>query len=52
MEEEELNKLEPGHDWWDDLPEEVKQNINEGIADVEAGRVMSSEEFWRRLKAG
>jgi predicted transcriptional regulator len=21
-----------------------------GIADVEAGRVMSSEEFWRRVK--
>jgi len=49
---EELQNLEPEHDWWDDLSEDQKQNILKGIADIEAGRVMLSEEFWRRLKGG
>jgi hypothetical protein len=51
--EEELNNTEQtDHDWWNDLSDVVKQNINEGIADVKAGRVVSSEEFWRSLKNG
>ena len=44
------NDTKPGHDWWDDLSEAQQQQINEGIADAEAGRVITSEEFWRRLK--
>ena len=47
MEEE---KEEP-KDWWDELSESQKQHINEGLADVENGRVMSSAEFWDRLKS-
>ncbi len=39
-----------GGDWWDDLTDAQKEEINQGIADADAGRVISSEEFWRRLK--
>jgi hypothetical protein len=39
-----------GGDWWDDLTDAQKDEINEGIADADAGRVISSEEFWHRLK--
>jgi hypothetical protein len=39
-------------DWWEELTEVQKQQINEGLEDAENGRVISSEEFWRRLKSG
>jgi hypothetical protein len=45
-----LRNAKPDHDWWDDLSDTQKQEINEGIADAEAGRVITSEEFWSRLK--
>ena len=37
-------------DWWDDLSENQKRHINEGLVDVRNGRVMSSEVFWKKLK--
>jgi hypothetical protein len=37
-------------DWWDDLSENQKRHINEGLADARNGRVMSSETFWKKLK--
>jgi len=39
-------------DWWDDLSENQKKHINEGLADAENGRVMSSGVFWDKLKNG
>ena len=39
-------------DWWDDLSENQKRQINEGLEDVRNGRVMSSEIFWKKLKNG
>jgi hypothetical protein len=39
-------------DWWDDLTEGQKQRVNEGLTDEENGRVISSGEFWKRLKNG
>ncbi len=39
-------------DWWDDLTENQKNHINQGLADAENGRVMSSEVFWNKLKNG
>ena len=45
-----LRNTKSEHDWWDDLSDSQKQEINEGIADAEAGRVITSEEFWSRLK--
>jgi predicted transcriptional regulator len=38
-------------DWWDELTESQKQQIQEGLEDVEKGRVMTSAEFWERLKS-
>jgi hypothetical protein len=38
-------------DWWDDLSESQKRHIEEGIDDIENGREISSEEFWKRLKS-
>jgi len=38
------------NDWWDDLSESQRQSINEGIKDVEEGRVISSEKFWEIVK--
>jgi hypothetical protein len=37
-------------DWWDELSESQKAQINEGLHDAKNGRTMSSEEFWWRLK--
>lgn len=39
-------------DWWDDLTENQKQHIDEGLSDAENGRVHSSSVFWDRLKNG
>jgi len=39
-------------DWWETLSDTEKQHINEGIADEENGRVISSAEFWQNLKNG
>jgi len=39
-------------DWWENLSDTEKQHINEGIADEENGRVISSAEFWQNLKNG
>lgn len=37
-------------DGWDELPESHKVEIEKGLADLEKGNVISSAEFWRRLK--
>ena len=37
-------------DFWDELPESHKIEIQKGLDDIEKGNVMSSEEFWKRLK--
>jgi len=47
-----LKDSRPETDWWDDLTENQKQHINRGLADAENGRVMSSPEFWNKLKNG
>jgi len=47
MEENEEKKP----DWWDELSETQKAQINEGLEDVKNGRILSSAEFWARLKS-
>ncbi|RWY49490.1 hypothetical protein [Mucilaginibacter gilvus] len=39
-----------GKDWWDDLSPAQKENINAGLREAESGNVMSSKEFWAKLK--
>ena len=32
-------------DWWDELPDEIKASIEEGVQDADTGRVMSYEDY-------
>jgi predicted transcriptional regulator len=41
---------EQSNDWWDELSEAQQLHINEGVEDAENGRLMSSTEFWDKLK--
>jgi predicted transcriptional regulator len=43
------NLNDPNEDWWDELTTDQQNHIKEGIADAEAGLVISSEEFWKRF---
>jgi len=37
-------------DWWEDLSDEQKADIEEGIADADAGRVVSYESVMSKYK--
>ncbi len=39
------------NDWWNTLTEEQQKNIQLGINDVKEYRIISSGEFWKRLKS-
>lgn len=39
------------YDWWQDLPESVKQDIQEGILDIENGDLIPMEEVMKRYNA-
>lgn len=39
-------------DWWDSISETERNHINEGLNDMEAGRIISSVDFWNKLKNG
>jgi hypothetical protein len=47
-----LRSSKSDNDWWDNLTENQKQHINEGLNDAENGQVVSSETFWNKLKNG
>ena len=49
---ENLKNSKADGDWWDELSEAEKNHINEGLDDIEAGRTMSSVDFWNKLKNG
>ena len=50
IQQQELKKLNPDKYSWDTLTEFQKQQINAGLDDIKHGRVMSSDELWKRLK--
>ena len=37
-------------DWWDELTEDQKQNIQMGVKDLIAGQTVPSLEFWKQLR--
>lgn len=39
-------------DWWQDLTEQGRENIQFGLKDIEEGNIISSEEFWKELNSG
>ena len=44
----EWNSKEDEH--WDELSEMQKKSIEKGIDDADNGRVMSSDDFWKKVK--
>lgn len=44
LEIEKIFSNEKPKDWWDELPEEVKESIMEGLDDVEKGNVFTHEQ--------
>jgi hypothetical protein len=44
-----FKKQEP--DFWDELPDHVKERINRGLDDVAAGRVHKNEDVMREIKS-
>lgn len=45
-----LKKDAEGYDWADDLSPEARTSIERGLEDSRNGRVLSSEEFWSKLR--
>jgi len=44
LEIEKIFSSEKPKDWWDELPEEVKESIMEGLDDIKNGNVYSHEQ--------
>lgn len=45
-----LKKSKSKNDWWDELSENQKEILQNGIDDIDNGNVISSTEFWKELK--
>jgi hypothetical protein len=45
-----LKKSKSKNDWWDELSENQKEILQNGIDEIENGNVISSTEFWKELK--
>ena len=43
------NVMKEEHDFWDDLPQHVKDSIDRGLEDVKNGRVHTTEEVKKRI---
>lgn len=43
-------QTEPEHDWYDDISDEMRAAIEEGIADADAGRVFSHDEAMKMIR--
>lgn len=39
-------------DWWDELTDSQKQLIMKGLDNFKSGNVVSSSQFWDKLKNG
>ena len=42
---------EDKHDWWDDLPDSVKESYELGMKDIEEGKVISVEEMLKKYES-
>jgi predicted transcriptional regulator len=42
--------IEPEHDWYDDISDEMRAAIEEGIADADAGRVIPHEVAMKMIR--
>ena len=39
-------------DWWDSLSAKQITEIEKGLEDIEKGKVISSADFWKRMRNG
>lgn len=49
----EINKIlqkENQTDWWDNLPKEVQESIQEGLTDIQNGNVLTHEQVMQEAK--
>lgn len=37
-------------DWWDELSDNEQKKLQNGMNDIENGHVISSAQFWKKLK--
>ena len=44
-----MSRKKDDKDWWDGLSKSEKENIDLGIKDLNEGRTISSEDFWKRF---
>lgn len=47
-----LRSSDSSEDWWDKLSISQQKLIREGIDDIQKGSVISSSQFWNKLKDG
>lgn len=47
---DQLFKQEKSDDWWDELPKEIQDSINQGLEDIAQGKVLSHEQVVQEAK--
>jgi hypothetical protein len=47
-----LKSSKSSDDWWDELSISQKELLQKGLDDIDKGNVVSSSEFWNKLKNG
>jgi hypothetical protein len=45
-----LFRLEDPIDWWDELPQEIQDSINQGLQDVEEGNVWTNQQVVEEVR--
>lgn len=46
-----LKNSTEGKDWWDEISEAEKESLRRGEEDIKAGRIYSSDEFWKEVES-
>ena len=46
-----LRKSRAKEDWWDELSDAQKKQILDGLKDADNGKLISSDDFWKKLKS-
>jgi len=47
-----LKSSKTKEDWWYELSDNQQMMVKNGLEDAESGNVISSDEFWNKLKHG
>jgi predicted transcriptional regulator len=47
---DQLFKMDDNNDWWEELPVEIRDSINQGLKDAEEGKVWSHEHIVQEAK--